>query len=96
MSKKSILDKMKKIISELKCAGDNEESDWLKDIESELKIVEKQEDLSLELGRKLSDLSQKSIATRGYIDTQGDLDMATWANLLDSLATDLNETYSVN
>lgn len=95
MSKQSILDKLPVVIRELQAARDSQEADWLSGVQSDLSRASEKE-LPLDLRNKLVILNQKLISPRGYVDTQGSLDMASWANLLDSLSKDLLKTYRVS
>jgi len=94
MSKQSILDKITIVIRELQLAGDSREVDWLTGVKSDLDLL-KEKIIPHNLECSLTELSQKLVAPRGYVDTQGDLDMATWANLLDDLDKDLKKTYNL-
>lgn len=94
MSKQGILEKLSVVIQELKIAGDQQEADWLSKIQSEL-IGLSEQVLPVELRKKLVILNQKLVSPRGYVDTFGNLDMASWANLLDALSKDVRETYKV-
>lgn len=94
MTKETVLKKLEKVTDELKSTGDTEEVDWLSSLQYDLKSSNKDE-LSLNFKEKLAELIEKCIAPRGFVDTDGQLDMATWVNLLTELAEDVRTSFNV-
>lgn len=92
MSKINLLDKIAVVINEIEISGNEKEADWLIGIKKDMSNLDGKKPTP-QLRKKMDSLYQKLISPRGYIDTQGELDMPSWANILHEIAKELNDNY---